>query len=60
MWHSKGNSFSFADGHAEAHRWMDGRTIPALVPSPGKLADTGPSPGNVDITWLQDHATRMN
>jgi prepilin-type N-terminal cleavage/methylation domain-containing protein/prepilin-type processing-associated H-X9-DG protein len=60
IWHSKGNSFSFADGHAETHRWLDGRTTQALVPPPGILPEPVTSGGNVDVQWLQDHATRMN
>jgi prepilin-type N-terminal cleavage/methylation domain-containing protein/prepilin-type processing-associated H-X9-DG protein len=56
MYHNKGSGFSFADGHAEMHHWRDGRTTPPL-----NNADPGtdtPSPGNVDIAWLQEHTTR--
>jgi prepilin-type processing-associated H-X9-DG protein len=58
MYHDLGASFSFADGHAELHRWTDPRTTP---PVPELLIDTTypiSSPRNADIAWLQDHATR--
>jgi prepilin-type N-terminal cleavage/methylation domain-containing protein/prepilin-type processing-associated H-X9-DG protein len=59
IYHSKGNTFSFADGHAEAHRYLDGRTTISILPESARLQDIAPSPGNVDIAWLQDHSTRL-
>jgi prepilin-type N-terminal cleavage/methylation domain-containing protein/prepilin-type processing-associated H-X9-DG protein len=62
MVHSGGSSLSFADGHAEAHKWTNDRTkkpywTPANTPHPAGF-DQFSSPGNQDIAWLQDHATR--
>ena len=56
MMHNRGCSFSFADGRAEIHRWLDPRTTPPL----GSIFSSGStaSPRNQDIAWLQDHATR--
>ena len=54
--HDRQGMLSFADGHVEPHRWMDGRTTPArsdLDP----VSDVS-SPSNPDVLWLQDHATR--
>jgi prepilin-type N-terminal cleavage/methylation domain-containing protein/prepilin-type processing-associated H-X9-DG protein len=54
--HDGGSSLAFADGHAEAKRWVDPRTHPPLganLPPPNTLC-----PNNPDIFWLQDHATR--
>jgi prepilin-type N-terminal cleavage/methylation domain-containing protein/prepilin-type processing-associated H-X9-DG protein len=54
--HDGGSSLAFADGHAEAKRWVDPRTHPPLgaaLPAPNN-----PCPNNPDIFWLQDHATR--
>ncbi len=57
MYHNRGCSFSFADGHSEMHRWLDSRTMPPL----GKItpdAETISCPGNRDVAWLQDVSTR--
>jgi prepilin-type N-terminal cleavage/methylation domain-containing protein len=46
---------TFADGHAEAKRWQDDRTV-----NPGKITfhdHDQPSPNNPDVLWLQQHAT---
>ena len=55
-YHNRGAGFAFADGHAEIHRWMDPRTAPVL-----RLGQILPFnvtyPGDVDINWLQQHAT---
>lgn len=56
-YHNGAAGFSFADGHAEAHRWLDVRT---KVPfRNGHLVGYGiASPDNPDIAWLQQRATR--
>jgi hypothetical protein len=59
-YHANGGALSFADGHSDIHRWRDPRTMPPLVYQ-GTIWDGqhgGPSPRNVDIGYLQDHATR--
>jgi prepilin-type N-terminal cleavage/methylation domain-containing protein len=59
-YHGDGGALSFADGHSEIHKWRDSRTKPPLVYQ-GTIWDGkhgGASQGNVDIGWLQDHATR--
>jgi prepilin-type N-terminal cleavage/methylation domain-containing protein len=53
--HTKGGVVSFADGSVRAHRWLDMRTIQALSDNYHDHYD--PSEGNVDVGWLQDHAT---
>jgi prepilin-type N-terminal cleavage/methylation domain-containing protein/prepilin-type processing-associated H-X9-DG protein len=53
--HSKGGVVSFADGSVRAHRWLDTRTIQAQSPDYHNHYD--PSEGNVDVGWLQNHAT---
>jgi prepilin-type N-terminal cleavage/methylation domain-containing protein/prepilin-type processing-associated H-X9-DG protein len=58
MYHNRGCGFSFADGHAEMHRWLDDRTVPPM----GKInpnAQTFACAGNRDVAWLQDHSTRL-
>jgi prepilin-type processing-associated H-X9-DG protein len=59
-YHGNAGGLSFADGHAEIHRWRDPRTQPPLVVGGLIFTGTGAvsSPGNVDIAWLQDCSTR--
>ena len=54
-YHTKSTSFSFADGHAEMHRWTDSRTMP-LVQNGAYVSNPGMA-GNLDIQWLQEHST---
>jgi prepilin-type N-terminal cleavage/methylation domain-containing protein/prepilin-type processing-associated H-X9-DG protein len=56
-YHNGAGGLSFADGHSEIRRWLDGRTTPPLVQS-GDVPDEVPSPNNRDVVWLQEHATR--
>ena len=56
-YHDGTANFSYADGRAEIHRWLDRRTTPpmrTLSPNGSSVA----SPRNPDISWLQDRATR--
>ena len=50
VYHNRCSCFSFADGHAEIHRWLDGRTVAMKFVAGGQT-----SPGNQDILWLQTH-----
>lgn len=56
-YHNNAAGISFADGHALIKKWLDPRTIPALQRN-GQIPLNQPSPSNVDVWWLQDHATR--
>jgi len=59
MYHNRSCGFSFADGHSENHRWIDGRTTPPLVQGGDPLGVMStPSPNNPDVAWLQDRSTR--
>jgi prepilin-type N-terminal cleavage/methylation domain-containing protein/prepilin-type processing-associated H-X9-DG protein len=55
-YHRRGANFIFADGHAEAKRWRDHRTSPALVKGVDLQLNVA-SPNNPDVLWLQTHAT---
>jgi len=57
MYHAGACGFSFADGHSEIKKWRDPRTTPPLVQD-GFVRDIFLSPGNPDIEWLQQRATR--
>ncbi len=53
-YHNRASGITFADGHAEIHKWLDGRTTPPLSTSFLKFQ---PCPGSRDLEWLRLHAT---
>jgi prepilin-type N-terminal cleavage/methylation domain-containing protein/prepilin-type processing-associated H-X9-DG protein len=55
--HGNAGSFSFADGHAEIHRWLDPSTTPPENWFGG--GDDGQSAGSdpTDIMWVANHST---
>jgi prepilin-type processing-associated H-X9-DG protein len=54
--HSQRGVVAFTDGHVIRHRWRDERTVKARSDNYHMHDDS--SPHNVDIQWLQEHATR--
>ena len=61
-YHNFAAGISFADGHAEIHRWMDPRTSPPLVVGQlvgGKGSGTVfPAPLSQDVAWMQSLSAR--
>lgn len=55
-YHNGGNCFSFADGHAEYHKWVDSNTLAAPLTVNGPIP-TGTSPH--DVYWAELHATAL-
>jgi prepilin-type N-terminal cleavage/methylation domain-containing protein/prepilin-type processing-associated H-X9-DG protein len=55
--HNGACGISFADGHAEIHKWRDPRTV---VPITGVFmaSSVKPSPGNQDMVYMSEHASR--
>ena len=54
-YHAGSAGFSFADGHSEIHKWMDGRTKPVLAKN--QLLQLNVTfPGNVDVDWMAQRA----
>lgn len=56
--HQNGDGVSFADGHAEIHHWVDGRTSGGGVKFVGTSGDTtrlNMSPNNPDLMWMAQH-----
>jgi len=57
--HGKGNTFSFADGHAEFYKWTDSRTIKlakqleAMDPPTNEARGKGEQRGNEDLMKVQ-------
>src|ERR1035441_9445604 len=57
-YHNNAGSFSFADGHAEIHRWKDRRTMPIL--QPGQFLSLNVNlTGDKDVLWLAQHAAGL-
>jgi prepilin-type processing-associated H-X9-DG protein len=60
--HGNCASFSFLDGHAEIHKWRDGRTkntghLQGGMDNIGGHPTQQIGPDNPDLLWLQDHTT---
>jgi len=54
-YHGNAGGFAFADGHAEIHRWRDGRTMPVL--KQGQLLPLNVNiNGDQDVLWLAQHS----
>jgi len=66
FYHNRSGGFSFADGHAELHHWLDPRTCwPAtntIIRTQGAINGPAASgldvPRNVDVVWLQQHTVK--
>jgi len=54
-YHNGCSAISFADGHAEIHKWLDPRSEPPLIPN--TLVSLRPVPNDQDIAWLQQHCS---
>ena len=55
-YHNGAGGLSFADGHAEVHKWLDERTKQAIT-HVYMSSSVQASPGNRDIRYLSDHAS---
>jgi len=53
--HNQSASLTFADGHSEAHRWRDARTMAPF----GVAVSTYPSPGNQDVAWMKPRTSEL-
>jgi len=42
----------FADGHTEAHKWLDSRTMIGIPPGDTFIPHDIPSPNNPDLRWI--------
>ncbi len=56
-YHNGSSAVSFADGHAEIHRWLDPRTEPPL--NPYRMQSGSLSPNNPDVAWIQQHCSAL-
>jgi prepilin-type processing-associated H-X9-DG protein len=54
--HNGGCGFGFADGHAEVHKWRDGRTLGPVFQTHYREDYDGVGykmPNNQDVAWIQ-------
>lgn len=58
-YHNKAAGFSFADGHSEIRRWVDGRTTPVLKKGQSLNLNVA-SKNNPDVFWMMERTTRKN
>ncbi len=56
--HKGTGGVSFADGHAETHRWLDARTRPPVRYS-NALQLNVRSPNNPDVLWLPERTSAL-
>jgi prepilin-type processing-associated H-X9-DG protein len=56
-YHNGAGGLSFADGHAEIHKWVDPRTKLPITRTYIPL--NIPSPNNKDILWIQERTTGL-
>jgi prepilin-type processing-associated H-X9-DG protein len=58
-YHNGAGGISFADGHAEMHKWIDITTkapVQYLPPTPLPNGVAWPAPGSRDSAWMIEHA----
>jgi prepilin-type N-terminal cleavage/methylation domain-containing protein/prepilin-type processing-associated H-X9-DG protein len=55
-YHNGANEFSFADGHAESHRWLEPTTQAPAGQAEGVTHTSATDP---DVKWLHDHCTYL-
>jgi prepilin-type N-terminal cleavage/methylation domain-containing protein/prepilin-type processing-associated H-X9-DG protein len=55
-YHNGSCGFSFADGHAEIHKWVDSRTKPKPTYT-GMMRLGVTTPNNKDMVWLSEHTS---
>lgn len=59
IYHNNASAFSFADGHAEVHKWRDGNFISLKFNGSTQTIPNAGTTGNPDAVWLMTHATAV-
>jgi prepilin-type processing-associated H-X9-DG protein len=54
-YHNSATAFSFADGHAQLHRWREPDTYRPAAPDAANLPILLPSSRKQDLEWVLDH-----
>ena len=55
-YHNNAAGFSFADGHAEIHKWLDKRTYPQI--NKGNMQLNVAMYNSPDVYWMMEKSTR--
>jgi prepilin-type N-terminal cleavage/methylation domain-containing protein/prepilin-type processing-associated H-X9-DG protein len=55
-YHNGAGGITFCDGHAQIKKWTD----PHVLFPPNPIGNIAATPGNYDLTWLQNLTTRGN
>ena len=55
-YHNNAAGFSFADGHAEIHKWVDKRTSPKI--NNGNMQLNVSMANSKDLLWMMEKSTR--
>ncbi len=58
-YHNRSTAFSFADGHAALHRWLNAKTIPPSAPHAAHLPIQIPDE-HYDFDWVMAHMSIEN
>ena len=58
-YHNRATAFSFADGHASLHRWLNAKTIPPSAPHAAQLPIQIPDE-HEDFDWVMAHMSIEN
>lgn len=56
-YHGNADGFTFADGHAEIHKWLDPGVIPQVTYMGGIGGRQNPVPNDPDVGWLASHVS---
>ncbi len=56
-WHNEAANLTFADGHAESHRWLSAATTPASRPFAAQLPFAVNDDAGADFDWLMARTT---
>jgi prepilin-type processing-associated H-X9-DG protein len=59
-YHGNSCGFSFADGHAEIHHWLQPGVIPNVTYQGGIGGKINPAINDQDVAWLASHTSCLN
>jgi len=54
-YHNGSAAFSYADGHAALHHWLEPNTVAPAAPNAANLPIPVPASSSADFEWVMDH-----